>query len=126
MERFYLNDILWKVYYVPNSSPYLVDRTGNVRLATTDMRLHKIYIYEGLSGELLRKVTVHEIGHAAMSSFGLLEELHLFVKPQYWIDAEEWVCNLLADYGMSILEISENTLGNTIDIVPRVFDIALK
>ena len=81
MERFYLNDILWKVYYVPNSSPYLVDRTGNVRLATTDMRLHKIYIYEGLSGELLRKVTVHEIGHAAMLSFGLLEELLLFVKP---------------------------------------------
>ena len=118
MERFYLNDILWKVYYVPNSSPYLVDRTGNVRLATTDIRLHTIYIYEGLSGELLRKVTVHEIG--------LLEELHQFVKPQYWIDAEEWVCNLLADYGMSILEISENILGNTIDIVPRVFDIALK
>lgn len=30
------------------------------------------------------------------------------------------------NYGMSILEISENILGNTIDIVPRVFDIALK
>ena len=126
MERFYLNGIPWRVYYVQSDCPYLVDRTGSRRLATTDIRTNTIYIYERLSGSLLRRVTIHEIGHAAMSSFGLLEELHLFVKPQYWIDAEEWVCNLLADYGMSILEISENILGNTIDIVPRVFDIALK
>lgn len=33
-----------------------------------------------------------------MTSFGLIEELHRLVKPEYWIEAEEWVCNLLADY----------------------------
>lgn len=126
MERFYLNGILWKVYYVPVSSPYLVDRTGNVRLATTDIRLHTIYIYKGLSGELLRKVIVHEIGHAAMASFALLDELHMFVKPQYWIEAEEWVCNLLADYGMSILSKGENLLGNEIRIVPMAIERALR
>lgn len=122
MERFYLNDILWKVYYVPNSSPYLVDRTGNVRLATTDMRLHKIYIYEGLSGELLRKVTVHEIGHAVMASFGLISELHQLVKPEYWIEAEEWICNLIADYGALILDTSDDIIRDSFDILPRAFE----
>lgn len=125
MERFYLNDILWKVYYVPNSSPYLVDRTGNVRLATTDMRLHKIYIYEGLSGELLKRVIIHEIGHAVMASFGLISELHQLVKPEYWIEAEEWVCNLIADYGSLILQTSEDVIRDSFDILPRVFEAIL-
>ena len=74
MERFYLNGIPWRVYYVQSDCPYLVDRTGSRRLATTDIRTNTIYIYEGLSGSLLRRVTIHEIGHAAMKSFGIIDE----------------------------------------------------
>lgn len=124
MERFYLNGIPWTVYYVSADCPYLVDRTGSKRLATTDIRLGEIYIYEGLSGELLRRVTVHEIGHAALASFGLLDDLSRYVKPQYLIEAEEWVCNLLADYSLDILQKSEAVLGNEIRIIPKVLDRA--
>ena len=125
MERFYLNGILWRVYFVPSTSSYLVDRTGNVRLATTDVRLHNIYIYEGLSGELLKRVIIHEIGHAVMASFGLISELHKLVKPEYWIEAEEWVCNLIADYGSLILQTSEDVIRDSLDILPRAFEATL-
>ena len=125
MERFYLNGILWRVYYVPSNSSYLVDRTGNVRLATTDVRLHNIYIYEGLSGELLNRVIIHEIGHAVMASFGLISELHKLVKPEYWIEAEEWGCNLIADYGSLILQTSEDVIRDSFDILPRAFEATL-
>lgn len=122
MERFTLNGILWRVYYVPKHSLYLVDRTGNTRLATTDIRLHTIYIYEGLSGELLFRVTAHEMGHAVMESFHLTEELHVLVKPEYWVEAEEWVCNFVADYGALILSRSTMAIGNAFDILAEYFD----
>lgn len=125
MERFYLNGIPWRVYYVQSNCPYLVDRTGSRRLATTDIRTNTIYIYEGLSGSLLRRVTIHEIGHAVMASFGLISELHQLVKLEYWIEAEEWVCNLIADYGSLILQTSEDVIRDSFDILPRVFEATL-
>ena len=122
MERFTLNGIPWRVYYVPKHSLYLVDRTGNTRLATTDIRLHTIYIYEGLSGELLLRVTAHEMGHAVMESYHLTEELHAFVMPEYWLEAEEWVCNFVADYGLMILDSAKRSVGNKLDILAQELD----
>lgn len=120
MERFCLNGIPWTVCYVPYDSSYLVDRTGNLRLATTDIRLHTIYLNEGLSGNLLMKVTFHEIGHAVMTSFGLIEELHRLVKPEHWIEAEEWVCNLLADYAEVVVRTGYTVTGY--EAINRVVD----
>lgn len=117
-----MNNIPWRVYYVRNDSPYLVDRTGVMRLATTDIRLHAIYIYEGLSGSLLRQVVTHEMGHAVMASYGLIEELRRFVKPEYQIEAEEWVCNLIADYGILILSRTVEVIGSTFDILAKRFE----
>lgn len=93
-----------------------------MRLATTDIRLHAIYIYEGLSGSLLRRVVTHEMGHAVMASYGLIEELRRFVKPEYQIEAEEWVCNLIADYGLLILSRSAEVVGSTFDILAKRFE----
>ena len=42
------------------------------------------------------------------------------VHPRYWLEAEEWVCNFIADYGMKIFSIAYNILGDrAIDVVPR-------
>lgn len=84
--------------------------------------LAAIYIYEGLSGSLLRQVVTHEMGHAVMASYGLIEELRRFVKPEYQIEAEEWVCNLIADYGILILSRSAEVIGSTFDILARRFE----
>lgn len=34
------------------------------------------------------------------------------VRPEYWIEAEEWVCNFIADYGMMIFESLYHVLGD--------------
>lgn len=55
---------------------------------------------------------VHELGHAAMFSYNLLPAIHRFVKPNRWIEAEEWVCNFIADYGDDILDIADSILSS--------------
>lgn len=39
-----------------------------------------------------------------MFSYGLLEAVHSVVDPENWIEAEEWICNFLADYGDEIFD----------------------
>lgn len=57
-----------------------------------------MYLSTELSGSLLQRVMIHELGHCVIFSYGLTG----------WFDsieAEETACNLIADYGMEILEI---------------------
>lgn len=71
-----------------------------------------IFMSRSLSGALLIKVLIHELGHCALVSYGLLDDIHKVVKPEYWILAEEWVCNFIADYGAKIFSIAYSILGN--------------
>lgn len=34
------------------------------------------------------------------------------VYPEYWIEAEEWVCNFIADYGMRMFNIAYSMIKN--------------
>ena len=63
-----------------------------------------VYFSSALHGEALKRVLTHEVCHCAMMSYNLIEDIHRMVLPTYWVEAEEWVCNLIADYGASILE----------------------
>lgn len=109
---FILNGDIWHVMFVDRYSDYLIDRTGSRCLATTDTDSMTVYLSNDLSGNLLMRVLVHEIGHAALHSYGLDDELHRIVKPDMWIEAEEWVCNLIADYGARIMEAASGILAN--------------
>lgn len=60
---------------------------------------------------MLNRVMVHELGHCVIFSFGLLDEIHRVVHPDYWIDAEEWICNFVADYGFKIFSVAYSILG---------------
>lgn len=106
MERFVMNDIIWRVYFVHPSSVYLIDRTGNRTVATTDVRTKCVYLSEELYGDFLKRVVLHELGHCALYSYGLLDDIHKVITPSKWVESEEWICNLIADYG----EIIFNTL----------------
>ena len=108
---FILNGYYWRVKYVDPLSPLLRDRTGHQTVATTDPTNHCVCLSSELSGDFLNRVLIHELGHAAMISFGLLGEIHRMVKPQYWIEAEEWVCNFIADYGVRIYTAAYDVLG---------------
>lgn len=111
MDRFVLNGRPWTVIFVDPASPILVDRTGKLTVATTDPNTNTINISSNVTGYFLSKVLIHEIGHCALVSFNLLDDIHRMVIPEYWIEAEEWVCNFIADYGLFIFEAAYRILG---------------
>lgn len=107
-----MDGYLWRIKFVNPNDKMLMDRTGKMTLATTDPNLATIFMSRSLSGALLMKVLIHELGHCALVSYGLLDDIHKVVKPEYWILAEEWVCNFIADYGAKIFSIAYSVLGN--------------
>lgn len=118
-QMFYMNGILWKIQPIKSNSPLLIDRTGRLTLATTDPNTKRIYLSKDLSGELRNRVLVHELGHAALFSFGLLDEIHRMTYPEYWIEIEEFICNMIADYGWQIFTIASQYLGDrAVYVVP--------
>ena len=119
MDGFTMNGYSWRVCFVDSDDPMLVDRTGELTVATTDPETLRVYISNSLDGSFLTRVLVHELSHCAMFSFGLLDDIHRMVHPRYWIEAEEWVCNFIADYGMKIFSVAYSILGErAIEVVP--------
>lgn len=111
MASFSMNGYVWRICFVYPKSHYLMDRTGNLRVATTDPETRIIFLSNDLSGSFLEKVLIHEIGHCALFSFHLVDDIHRMVRPEYWIEAEEWICNFIADYGQIIYSTVYSYLG---------------
>lgn len=111
MNSFVMNGYFWQVLDVDPASELLVDRTGTLTVATTDPSTLHVYLSRNLYGRMRERVLLHELGHVTMFSFGLLSDLHRMVRPECWIEAEEWVCNFIADYGFRIFEIAGDVLG---------------
>lgn len=111
MSRFRMNGILWRIYYVHPDSFMLIDRTGTKTVATTDPYTKCIYLSDKLSGSFLTKVLIHELGHCAMISYNLIDDIRSVVDEEYWIEAEEWICNFISNYGMMIFSTVSKVLG---------------
>lgn len=54
----------------------LMDRTGTHTVATTDPIIRTVYLSSDLHDGMLVKVLIHELGHCAMISFNLIEDIH--------------------------------------------------
>ena len=102
-DRFDINSIHWVLEYVNPYNPFLIDRTGRLTLGTTDPIIKRVYVSNGLRGFMLRKVIMHELAHCALVSYNLLDDLHRMVKPECLLEAEESLCNFIADYGLKIV-----------------------
>lgn len=111
MNGFVMNGYLWRIRYVDPYDLALVDRTGRRTVGTTDPSNQTVYLSNSLHGEFLTRVLVHELGHCALVSFHLLDDIHRITKKDYWIYAEEFLCNWIADYGLLIFEIAKDILG---------------
>lgn len=118
MQTFEMNGDRWTIIFVDPTNGMLVDRTKNLTVATTDPSTRTVYVSNELSGPFLTRVIVHELGHCAMISYGLLDDVHRVVKRRYWVQAEEWVCNFLMDYGLMIFSIASEIIG--VDVVTFV------
>lgn len=111
MNTFTVNGYRWRVEFVPHGSPELTDRSFQSRLATTDPKTMTVYLSDVLSGTMLTRVLIHEMCHAVLWSYDLMEEIHRWAKRRYWVEAEEWICNLMADYGMIVFDRASRILG---------------
>lgn len=106
-----MGGILWHVFTVPPDSDYLIGRTNTRAVGTTDPTTRCVYLSSGISGDFRFRVLGHELSHAAMVSYGLIDGIRRMVLPRHWIEAGEWACNLIADYGLMIIETAYSVLG---------------
>lgn len=111
MDGFKVGNDWWSVRMVGPDSPALIDRTGSRCLGTTDPSCHCVYLSDTIKGDMLARVLVHEMTHATLWSTGMIAELRSMVKPWRRIDAEEWVCNLMADFGWSTFVQARAIMG---------------
>lgn len=105
-----MNGVYWQVIFVDPRSNYLMDRTNKKRVATTDPSTRCVYIANNLSKDFLLRVLTHELGHCAIFSYGLLDDIQTAVDPYYWEEAEEWLCNFMANYGYEITSLARQIL----------------
>lgn len=111
MDAFEMNGYFWNVVFVRSNSPMLIDRTNTLTIATTDANTLTVYLSNKLRGDFLMRVFLHELGHCTLYSFHLIDDIHKMVYPEYWVDAEEWVCNFIADFGFKIFKTAFKVLG---------------
>lgn len=90
---FLINNIYWKISFVPSNFPLLQRLNGQYSIGACDNLTRTIYINENLSGNLLKKVLCHEITHAAMFSYNV----------DLSIEQEELVADLISIYGEEII-----------------------
>lgn len=124
MGGFVMNNRYWRIIFVEPDSPYLVDRTGSSCLATTDPSTNHVYISSTMqhTPDMLRTVILHELGHVVMVSYDMLGHIRRMIRPEYWVEVEEWICNFVADYGYEIFQTANYILGDdNWTIVPKAF-----
>lgn len=108
-----MNGDLWRVKSVDPNDPELVDRTGKLCVATTNPETMCVYLSDSLKGTLFARVLIHELGHCTMVSFNLIDEIHRLVPPENWVEAEEFICNIIADYGLMIFDTAYQMFGDS-------------
>lgn len=112
LDDFVLNGRNWRVKTVASDDPMLIDRTGKRTVATTDPSTFIIYLSDQLHGAFLIKVLLHELGHCVMVSYDLLDDIYRVVDPGHRVEAEEWICNLIADHGFKIFSTAYRLVGD--------------
>lgn len=70
-----INGVIWSLWFVSPNHPILFRSDGSSTIGVCDNATKKIYICQGLTAHMTKKVLAHELTHAAMFSYGI--ELNL-------------------------------------------------
>ena len=93
---FLINNIYWKLAFVPPDFPLLQRMNGEYTIGACDNLTRTIYINNTLTGSLLRKVLCHEITHAAMFSYNI----------DLSVEQQQLIADLISTYGDEIIYIT--------------------
>lgn len=115
INSFTMNGDLWRITEVDPDDYRLIDRTGTRTVATTNGQTFTICLSSSLTGLFKHHVLMHELGHVALISYNILNDIHRMVYPEYWIEMEELICNIIADYGYQIYDIA----SSYVEIIPQ-------
>lgn len=119
LDRFVMNGLTWHVRFTRPDNPILIDRTSDWTVAVTDWETMTIYLANNLHGKFLTRVTLHELSHAVMYSYGYIDDIHRMCKKRYWIEMEEFIANIIADRAYEIFQRAYDIVGDeAIHFVP--------
>lgn len=96
-----INNINWKIKFVPASSGELMRYDGTYTIGMTDNRKKTIFLYNDLNESLLYKVFCHELVHAFCFSYDL----------NFSVKEEERMADFIATYGKDILDMTDEMMG---------------
>ena len=94
-----INGYDWRIKFTRDKRD-LMRSDGVVTLGVTDRNDFTIYLFDGLKGDLLQKVIIHELTHAFIFSYGFYLTL----------EEEEFVCSFLDTYARDIIREADYML----------------
>ncbi len=103
---FLINNVYWKLAFVPPTFPLLQRMSGEYSIGACDNLTRTIYINKTLTGDLLKKVLCHEITHAAMFSYNV----------NLTLQQEEIIADIISTYGEEIIYITNKVFNKICSI----------
>lgn len=116
MKPIAINGDVWIVRWVLPTDLSLIDRTGKLRIATTDPVNKLINISNAIRFPLLDMVLLHEVTHAITVSYGLLEPIRASIPEDSWVMVEEWSAELIENHGVEAVLLASRSLGRPLCI----------
>ena len=102
---------LGRVVRVPPGNPFLIDRTGIPRIATTDSEGKVIRISETVPITMFDQVLMHEVTHATMVEYGVTDLLASGVYDHSHQLTEELMAWFAETHAIEIINAVWNALG---------------
>ena len=105
---------VWRVVRVSPGDPFLIDRTGTLRIATTDPITKTIRISKTVLPPMFDQVYLHEAAHAAMTETNVPELLSGMVDDNSQVLTEELLAWFLESYSIEVINAVNESLGRPV------------
>lgn len=110
---------VWRVVRVSPGNPFLVDRTGVPRVATTDPVGKVIRISHAVPASLFDQVYVHEAAHAMMIEAGVTDTLQQVTEGRRQVLTEEMLAWFLEHHAIEVIDAVSQSLGRRVCVDGR-------
>lgn len=105
---------VWRVVRVSPDDPFLIDRTGVPKLATTDIGTKTIRISKAVMPPLFDRVYLHEVTHAIMEEYGVTDILSQVTDGRQQVFVEELMAWLVETHAIEAIDAVSRSLGRPV------------
>lgn len=105
---------VWRVVRTNPGDPFLIDRTGVPRMATTDPVSKTIRISRIVMPPLFDMVYIHEAAHAAMEEAGVNRLLSQVTEERGQVIMEEMLAWFLEHHSIEVIDAVTRSLGRPV------------